>query len=554
MNPDTRSTTNSAPVIIVGGGPVGMMLALNLNTFGIRTILLNEETGPRWHPKGSTHNSRTMEHYRRLGMADNIRGLGLPADYPTDVGYFTRWGTSELARLPMPSEQEKMATVRNASCTDQVPEPILRCNQMYVESFVFQELKKIPDIELRFGWRCVDWTETASGVVADVEEVATGRKEKLQGHYLVGCDGGQSFVRRKLGIRYEGEDPERQAYLGGTMVSTHVRAPSLISAIPHKLCWQYWVVNTQVRSNLVALNGKDEFIFLSQLSATEDKPDDQRIGRRLLDSLGKEIDFEFLGHWTWTPGQALVAEKFGRGRVLLAGDSVHLFTPTGGFGMNTGIDDAANLGWKLAGAIQGWGGPALLQSYEIERKPTASRNTGLARLFTKNVGNVPVGAEIEDDSPAGESARRETGDVLATFQEEYDSIGIQLGARYDGSPIIVNDGTSPPADDPFQYVPSACPGGRAPHIWLRDKTSLFDAFGTGFTLLRLNGHGQSTEPLEAAATARGMPLKSMDIDLSEARDLYERDLVLIRPDQHVAWRGNELPDDCAALIAQVSGG
>jgi len=290
----------------------------------------------------------------------------------------------------------------------------------------------------------------------------------------------------------------------------------------------------------------------SQQETADAPPDDAAIARRFLGSLGKDIPLHFLGHWCWTPGQALVAERYGEGRILLAGDAVHLFTPTGGFGMNTGIDDAANLGWKLAALVQGWGGEALLASYEIERRPIGLRNTGQARELTNNVGGVPVGPAMAEDSASGAAQRAEAGRYLANFGEEFASLGIQLGARYDGSPIIAADGSAPPRDDPYTYIPSACPGGRAPHVWLSRGVSLFDRFGQGFTLLRLGKRDGAA--LIAAARRRGVPLSVVDVDHPAARDLYERDFALIRPDRHVAWRGSELPEDCAGLIAQVTGG
>ncbi|HVV92612.1 MAG TPA: FAD-dependent monooxygenase [Hyphomicrobiales bacterium] len=548
------SSSDTAPIVIVGGGPVGMMLALNLDALGVRSILLNTELRPRWHPKGSSHNSRTMEHFRRLGLAGRIRALGLPRDYPTDVGYFTRWSAWELARLRMPSEREKAATVAAAAPTDQVVEPILRCNQMYVEAAVFEHLRTRRCVDIRFGWRCDDWHETADGVEVEVVEVETGQRRTLACAYLAGCDGGQSAIRRKLDIHYGGDSVERQAYLGGAMVASHVRAPELIPSIPHAQCWQYWTVNAHIRSNILTLNGVDEFLFMTQLRDSDDEPDEALIRQRLADSLGKEIGFDFVGHWTWTPGQALVADRFSAGRVHLCGDAVHLFTPTGGFGLNTGIDDAANLGWKLAAMVQGWGGPELLDSYERERRPIAFRNTGMAKNLTRNVGKVPVSPALEEDTPVGAAARAETGKALATFGEEYASIGIQLGVRYDGSPLTVGDGCVPPPDDPFRYVPSACPGGRAPHLWLRDRTSLFDHLGPGFTLLCFDAADAEAAAMRAAAERRGMPLKVVVVDHPEGRGLYERRLALVRPDQHVAWRGDALPDDCSRLLARVTGG
>jgi hypothetical protein len=229
---------------------------------------------------------------------------------------------------------------------------------------------------------------------------------------------------------------------------------------------------------------------------------------------------------------------------------VHLFTPTGGFGMNTGVDDAANLGWKIAAMVQGWGGPGLLDSYGIERRPIALRNTGTAKAISRNVGKVPIADAILDAD--GDSARAELGAHLSTFAEEFASIGVQLGARYDGSPIIVSDGTAPPPDDPSIYVPTACPGGRAPHLFDADGGSLYDRLGTGFSLLHLHGD-HDTASMAAAAAARGLPLKILKVDNAAGRDLYGGDLALVRPDQHVAWRGDGLPNDIDAVLAQVTG-
>ncbi|MGH7033945.1 MAG: FAD-dependent monooxygenase, partial [Stellaceae bacterium] len=197
----------TTPILIVGGGPVGMVLAMNLAALGVSSLIVNSDPRPRWHPKGSTHNSRTMEHYRRLGLAEAIRSLGLPEDYPTDVGYFTRFTGWEIARLPMPSEGEKRRVVRAAAPSGQVPEPIFRCNQMYVERLLYERLRSLAAVGCRFGWACVDWQDRGDGVTAVVEDVSSGRRTTITCAYLVGCDGGQSATRRKLGIRYSGEGP-----------------------------------------------------------------------------------------------------------------------------------------------------------------------------------------------------------------------------------------------------------------------------------------------------------------------------------------------------------
>jgi 2-polyprenyl-6-methoxyphenol hydroxylase-like FAD-dependent oxidoreductase len=540
------------PVIIVGGGPVGTVLAMCLDALGVSCMVVNDEPRPRRLPKGSTQNSRTMEHYRRLGVVNGIRELGLPKDRQTDVAYFTRYDGWELQRIPMPSEREKLAARDTAAPTDQVVEPVFRANQMEVEAFLFAHLATLPRVEMRFGWRCTGLEPGGDGVGVELHEVATGRRERHTALYVVGCDGGQSFVRRRLGIRYGGGEPARQAYLGGPMVSSHVRAPALHERIIRAPGWQYWAVNREVRSNTVCIDGHAELLFNTRLENGQ-QPDAELIERAFVASTGATIPVEVLGHATWTAGQALVADRFGDGRVLLAGDAAHLFTPTGGFGVNTGVDDAANLGWKLAARVQGWGGPRLCDSYEAERRPIALRNTAAAKDLARNVGAVPVGDAIEEDSPAGVEARRAASDYLAGFGREFSSLGVQLGARYDDSPIVVADGTSPPPDDPIAYVPSACPGGRAPHLWLDDRHSLFDQLGAGFTVLRLAGSTHDMSPLSRIAQARGVPLIVLDVGRAEARELYECELALIRPDQHVAWRGDRLPRDCDALVARVTG-
>ena len=545
------------PVVIVGGGPVGMMVAMNMAALGVRSLVLNTGVDSRWHPKGSTQNARTMEHYRRLGVVGKVRKVGLPPDHPTDVGYFTSLNGWEMARLPMPSETEKMQRVREAPATDQVPEPLFRCNQMYAERELHAHMKTVALAESWYGWRCLAVADKGTHVEAEVEHVASGRRETLRCAYLVGADGGQSIVRRTLGIRYSGEviDESKETDYGtGATISTHLRAPAIYrKVLKRKRCWQYWIVSGKGRSLLTALDGDSEFLLNTRCRSIADPPDRAMIAQRLRDGIGEDVEIEYIAYSPWTAGQALVADSFGRGRIVLAGDAVHLFTPTGGFGMNTGIDDAANLGWKLAALVQGWGGPRLLASFEAERRPIAFRNTGHAKRLSGDLNTVPISPEMDTDSEAGARARAAAGKVLSTFGEEFASIGVQLGARYDGSPIIAGDGADPPPDDPAVYVPSSVPGGRAPHLWLSDRSSLYDHLGPGFTLLRLPGARADGRALTAAMARRNIPFTCYDVPAPEARDLYQCGLALIRPDQHVAWRGDEEPGDCDALAAKVSG-
>jgi hypothetical protein len=273
-----------------------------------------------------------------------------------------------------------------------------------------------------------------------------------------------------------------------------------------------------------------------------------------------------VGYYPWSAGQALVAERYKAGRIMIAGDAAHLFTPTGGFGMNTGIDDSSNLAWKLAAVLQGWGGPRLLASYEAERKPIGHRNTGASRKYASRMHDAVVPADVEVDGPRGDAARRAASELSYVRKnhfvrpEEQDGVGVQLGSRYDGSPIIVPDGVPPPDSFPKtydEYIPSGIPGGRAPHLWLDEErvmgSSLFDRLGPGFTLLRLDAAATDAAALQRAAAARSIPLGVLDLDLPPARELYGRGLALIRPDQYICWRGDRLPDDVDALLARVTG-
>jgi hypothetical protein len=343
--------------------------------------------------------------------------------------------------------------------------------------------------------------------------------------------------------------------MGGPMSSLWFRSGKLYDHIPHPRAWTYWTVNADRRSCLFAINGRDEFLFHTQLRRGERHEDisDAEAPALFHRALGKPLDIEIISRATWNAGYTLVADKFGRGRVFLGGDAAHLFTPTGGLGYNTAIEDAVNLGWKLAAALKGWGGPALLDSYQTERQALAKRNTGYARGFADSVGLFVPAPEIEDDSPAGAAARKVAGDHLNSHaRTEFNIPGITFGGRYDGSAIIVPDGTAPAADSANTYVATACPGGRAPHIWLGDGRSLYDAFGFEFTLLRLGARANDAAPFAAAAKAQGMPLTIVDVPSDAARDLYQADLALIRPDQIVAWRGNSA-NAAAKVLRQAAG-
>ncbi|MET9364734.1 FAD-dependent oxidoreductase [Streptomyces sp. NPDC006632] len=544
------------PVAIVGGGPVGLLLALFLDRYGVPSVVFNAEESWHGRPRGNTHNARTMEHYRRLGISGPIRRLGLPCEQPTDIAYFTRYSGHELSRLTLPTGTQRLRQTAVSPRTDQLPEPVHRANQKYVEEFLYHHARTRPNISLRFGRRVTALEQNAEQVTLRAEFPAEGSTQDWTARYVVGSDGGRSFVRRALGVRYEGPGSLDQEVLGRRATAVHLRLPTFHQEVfTGRRAWSYWALNSELVMNLISLNGDDEFFLLTS-SLDPDTADTEAITSLVRRAAGRALPVEVLSHRPWTPGAALVAERFTKGRVFLAGDAAHLFTPNGGFGMNTGVDDAANLAWKLAAVLDGWGGPGLLATYEGERRPIALRNTTAARDLNSGLGGIDRPPALEEDTRQGAAARERVGALLRCYGERTHSLGVQLGARYDGSPVIAPDG-EPPADSWGTYTPSSVPGGRAPHLWLDDwhgqGSSLFDRFGAGFTLLRLGPEPPSGKPLEAAAQAAGMPLTVLDVEGEDARELYERDLVLIRPDQHVAWRGDQLPPDPGELVARVTG-
>jgi 2-polyprenyl-6-methoxyphenol hydroxylase-like FAD-dependent oxidoreductase len=548
---------SSPQVGIVGAGPVGMALALLLDRHGVTTLLFDADPEDHHWPRGSTLNARSMELFRQLGLSRDLRTLGLPEDHPTDVRYVTRLDGFELARLPGPSARDNQRAVAASSELDQVPEPMIRANQMYVEPYLIRRIAERHRIDYRPGWRVERFAQDTGGVTIWATHAQHGPRQ-WQCQYLAGCDGARSTVRRQLGIALRGFDGAEDRYFGGAMLATHVRAPALYTeCLRDRPAFQYWIGNRDARATLIALDGRGEFLMFTQPAAVEGAPDGAADSQAVMDvirrCIGRATAVEILGTRPWRAGVALVADRFHDRRVFLAGDAVHLFTPTGGFGMNTGIDDAANLAWKLAASLQGWGGPGLLASYEAERMPVALRNVTAARRLALRVSELRIPPEIDSDSPAGAAQREAMGRVLAGFSDQFDSLGVQLGARYDGSAIVIGD-EPPPADLHDSYEPSGVPGGRAPHFWIDAGrgigSSLFDRLGTGLTLLRWpdssGEHHRRGHDLVNAARQLSVPLDVIDVQCRGAQALYGRTLALIRPDMYLAWRGNGVVDDALA--------
>jgi 2-polyprenyl-6-methoxyphenol hydroxylase-like FAD-dependent oxidoreductase len=529
-------------VLIAGGGPCGLMLAIELGRRGIRTLLVDPKPGTAFNPQANATQARTMEHFRRLGFAAEVRAQGLPADHPTDIAYFTRYTGHEIARLSLPTAKEAVRSVRAMEGSWSAAELPHRVSQKFVEAILLKHAQASTSNDIRYGWRLESFEDRGDAIGAVARPVADGEALEVEAAWLVGADGARSLVRNALGIEWEGETGVQRDFMGGQMFAVYLRAPDFYKVFPHATAWMYVSVNHERRAFMASVDGHAEFAFHVAVQPHEDADHwtEQDARRVFAQALGREIPIEVLSFGTWTAGHSLVARSFHRGRVFIAGDAAHLFTPTGGLGYNTAVEDAVNLGWKLAAAERGQGGARLLESYEIERKPLALRNTAYARHFADSVGRFVARRELEDEGPAGDAARAEASVHLNKHVRlEFNIPGVTFGGRYDASPLIVRGGTAPPPDTPNVYVPTACPGGRPPHAWLEDGRSLFDTFHTEWTLLALGEAPPETGAFETAAREFGVDLRVVRHAADALCTLYGAPLALIRPDQIVAWRGED---------------
>jgi 2-polyprenyl-6-methoxyphenol hydroxylase-like FAD-dependent oxidoreductase len=531
------------PVLIAGAGPVGLALAIELAWRGIRCLVVEQSDGSVDFPTTNLANTRTCEHLRRWGIADHMRfESGYPTDYPRNYLFVTRMNGYEIARFDHPANGDPN------SRSPYSPEGRLWISKPYFDPVLHKHVATLPTVELRYNTTLESFQQDRRKVASKIIDVKSGRNETIETDYLIGCDGGRSNIRRQLGIQYQG------VFAQGMNVAVLFHAP-ILQHTNHGPAVQYQIINSQINGAIAAVDGK-ELWRLNIRNVKQEQLDVLNAPEKLRHALGEGIPFELLAVRPWT-GHCVVAERYQDGRVFLAGDAAHLNWPAGGFGMNTGVGDAVDLGWKLAAALQGWDGPKLLDSYTLERKPIAMINVNEAAEMRASFDNqTPFSPKIEEDSQEGKVLREKArAAILRTRAKEFqhDSAGIELGYRYENSPICVSDGTPPPALDHGLYVPSTWPGARAPHVWLKDGRSTLDLFGKGFTLLVLSPKEADTLAFTAAAKKVGLPLDVVALDEPRVRETYERPVVLVRPDGHVAWRGDAVPSNTAEIIEQVRG-
>lgn len=528
-------------VLVVGAGPVGLTLAIDLGKKGVRCMLIEQKEAPQFLPKMERCNARTMEIYRRLGLAQKIRDAGLPRDCPMDVFVVNSLVEPPLLHLPYPSVAQAKAEIASRNDGTLPLEPYQLISQYTLEPLLKSVAETMPHVDVRYGCELVAFEQDEASVRAQVRN-HDGSTATIKALHLVGCDGGSSTVRKQLGIKLQGE-----ANIGQLRQALY-RCDDLFERIPIGKGRHYHVADEQATFLIV----QDSTRHFTLHSVVENDADMATMFEKTV-AMPVKYEMLYVGQWKQN---LLLADSYGKGRVFLAGDAVHLVVPTGGLGMNTGVGDAIDLSWKLAATLQGWGGSNLLGSYEAERRQIGERNVAASRYASlgRRRWRAAYRPNILDNTPEGDETRANLARIADVEQRKTNEmIGAELGYRYVGSPIICSEPGEGPADDFMNYVPTTWPGARLPHLWLKDGTAVQDRIGDGFTLLRLGGTEADISGLERSLKAYGAPLKVLDIDDEPAREIYGYDLLLLRADMHVVWRGNRLPESPKRVATIATG-
>ncbi len=529
-------------VLVVGAGPVGLSLGIELGMRGIRALIIEQNDRIGRQPRAKTTNIRSMEHMRRWGIAEDIRAAApLPADYPTNVAFMTRLFGEQLALI-----ENAFYGARDVR-DSRFNEPAQWIPQYKVEAALRRRAGSFECIKLRLGQRLENLLESPGGVTATVLDVAREQRSEIRARYVVGADGARSVVRKLIGAEMEGRHAMAQH------VGLVIHAPDLRAAMARERAIFYWLVNRDAPASASPMD-KDDLWAFSYSIGKDEKADEAESHRRLQASFGKPIDVKILTTDPWA-AHSLIANRYATARIFLIGDSCHLHPPYGGYGMNLGIADAVDIGWKLSAVLRGWGGPGLLASYESERWPVHRRVIDEAVANHSVLPHHLVTDDLEASGPAGDAARLRLGErIRAEKPREFHTLGVVLGYHYSGSPIVVPDGTVPPDAHHTSFTPSAHPGCLAPHHWLGDGRSLYDLFGPGYSLLVTRaGADDDVARFVRAARARAMPLNVVEPGSDDLFALYEARLALIRPDQHVAWRGDGLTRDAGEILDVARG-
>ena len=536
---------NEVDVLIVGGGPVGLALALDLGRRGVHSTIIerNPGTGTEFLAKADYLNERSMEFTRLLGLRDEVANAGFPDDVTRDTVFCTALNGHFIGRDPMPSTQHRILP---SSCR----EMHRRCPQFWLDPMIARAVERQGMATIRYRTEFSTLRQDDAGVTVVLTKKKGGTQEEIRAKYVVAGDGLTSSVRKALGVDFNGTQL-------GYSVSVVVRVENLSRQHPLGMGERYMFISPEgCWANLTSIEGRSLYRFT--VVGSEEKLDLKTLDMHALvrRAFGSDsIPFELMRVLPWRRSHC-TAETFVKGRVFFAGDAAHAMSPTGGHGLNTGLGDVMDLSWILQALLEGWGGPALTEAYTAERRPVAIRNGSSSsknyKIWVEREGRE----KVLEDGPEADEQRRVLGEnMCSSLQQEFHSLGIAMGYDYAASPVIVPDGSRAPPDDPSVYIQTARPGHRAPHTWLKDASSIIDLFGRGFVLLSFGLEEPGDKRLVDAAQKVGLSLDSVTIaaEEEEAAQLYERRLVLVRPDGMVAWRGDSLPDDVEKLVDRVRG-
>ena len=540
-----------AQVLIVGAGPVGLTAAMDLASRGIDVVVAEIRGADEPSNVKCNHvSARSMEVFRRLGIVRQVREGGLPADFPNDCAYRTAVVGRELTRIPIPCRADRYTATEGPDTDWPTPEPPHRINQIYLEPILFACAEARSGITILNRVRVEHFDQGANGVVARARDLETNEDITIAADYLIGCDGGRSTVRRLIGARLAGTEIVQRVQ------SSYIHAPALKDLIAQKPAWMTMSLNPRRCGTTVSIDGRDNWLIHNHLAPEETEFDsvDRDWALRTILGVDDRFGYEIISKEDWV-GRRLVADRFRDRRAFICGDAAHLWIPYAGYGMNAGIADAVDLCWILAGVLHGWASAALLDAYEAERQPITEQvshfamNHALAVMGQRRA----VPPEVEIDGPLGDAARSRVGQAAYDLNvQQYCCAGLNFGYYYDRSPIIAYDGEAPPPYSMGGFTASTVPGVRVPHVWLPDGRSLLDAFGPAYTLVRFDQAVDAAPLVEAAARA-GVPLTLVDVERDAAGFDFAENLLMVRPDSHIAWRGDAVPREPHRLIDRLRG-
>ncbi|GAA3669785.1 FAD-dependent oxidoreductase [Arthrobacter ginkgonis] len=533
----------SHDVVVVGAGPVGLTLAVELGQRGKSVLVLEKRKQLGKLPKMERCNARTMENFRRMGLAERIRRAGLDNDMPMDVFICDETLVREpLVHHHYPSVSELKEQYRETNDGSCPAEPYQLISQYTLEPLLVDALAELESVEVRFDAEVTSFIDDGASVTVRYRN-SEGVESIVQAAYLVGCDGASSEVRRALGFELEGDSllEMRQALF---------YSENLLDRIPIGSGRHYHVADDK-SSFLIVQDDKKHFSLHATVASDEEMPE---LFEKIL---GFPVEYETLYVGSWRQ-RLMLSSGYSSGRVFIAGDAAHLVIPTGGLGMNTGHGDAVDLAWKLAAALEGWGGEGLLASYELERRPIGARNIAASRKATmgRRKWRGMWSPALTDRGPEGDKARAELAAVADQEQRwSNDLYGIELGYGYLDSPVI-SYGEDYAIDElglDFKYTPRSLEGFRLPNVHLEDGTPLQDSLGHEYTILCTGTDAEAAQTLENAIAGIGAPVKTFHVASEDARKVYGEGYLLLRPDLHIAWRGTRMPEEPAPLAALVTG-